>query len=255
MSGYARIHRSLIGHPAFRNDAEGMAFAWMVLRASWKPVRVRYKERPFMLARGQLAVSQRDMAAALDRDKAWIERLWKRLKSEAMIVVEYEAGSAVITICNYDDYQGDAGTCEAVDEAPEEADARQAQGTEQEDKKPEEGNKDEEKCAPAPKLWSCPPGVLAPHWRDFLANRKRKNLTNSETAYLGQLKLLDRFACDEWPPGRLVEKAAEKGWGTIVDPSEYEIPRNGNRPANNPRPTVGSPMLAGLQLLRSQQPG
>ena len=27
MSGYVHIHRSLIGHPAFRNDAEAMAFA------------------------------------------------------------------------------------------------------------------------------------------------------------------------------------------------------------------------------------
>ena len=43
MSGFVVLHRSLLGHPAFRNDAEAMAFAWMILRASWRPVRVRYK--------------------------------------------------------------------------------------------------------------------------------------------------------------------------------------------------------------------
>ena len=144
MSGYARIHRSLIGHPAFRNDAEGMAFAWMILRASWKPVRVRYKGRAFVLERGQLAVSQRDMADALDRDKAWVERLWKRLKTEAMIQVAYEAGAAVITIANYNEYQAEADEREAPDEAareaPNEADVRQARGTEQ---RREEGNTEE----------------------------------------------------------------------------------------------------------------
>lgn len=233
MSGYVLIHRSLIGHPAFRNDAEAMAFAWMVVRAAWKPVRVRYKERGLFLQRGQLSISQRDMAQALDRDKAWIERLWKRLRAEAMIEVGSEAGVAVITICKYDDYQAFDQSREAVNEAPREARARQAQGTEQ---IREKGNIDKGEGAPAQKLWSCPIGVQAPHWRDFLANRKRKNLTNSETAYLGQLRLLERFASDEWPPGRLVEKAAEKGWATIVDPAEYETPRNVQRPPTHHRP-------------------
>lgn len=131
MSGYVRIHRTLVGHPAFRNDAEAMAFAWMVLRAAWKPCRVRYKERAIQLQRGQLSVSQRDMATALDRDKAWVERLWKRLRGEAMIEVTSEAGVAVITICNYEEYQASQGTGEAADEAPREAGARQGRGTEQ----------------------------------------------------------------------------------------------------------------------------
>lgn len=138
MSGYARLHRSLIGHPAFRNDAEAMAFAWMVLRASWKECRVRYKGRAFVLQRGQLAISQRDMADALDRDKAWVERLWKRLRGEAMIEVSYEAGAAVITLCNYERYQASNDDREAPDEALPKAGARQTRGTEQEDKQPEE---------------------------------------------------------------------------------------------------------------------
>lgn len=132
MSGHVRIHRTLIGHPAFRNDAEAMAFAWLVIRAAWRPTRVRYKERSITLRRGQLSVSQRDMARALDRDKAWIERLWKRLRAEAMIEVASEAGVAVITICKYDDYQASGAAREAVNEAQGEAGARQGQGTEQE---------------------------------------------------------------------------------------------------------------------------
>jgi hypothetical protein len=131
VSGYVRIHRSLRGHPAFRNDAEAMAFAWMVMGAAWQLTRVRYKERLIVLQRGQLAVSQRDMARALDRDKAWVERLWKRLKSEAMIAASCEAGVAVITICNYNEFQAESNSREAVYEAPREAGARQGQGTEQ----------------------------------------------------------------------------------------------------------------------------
>jgi hypothetical protein len=132
VSGYVRLHRRICGHHAFRNDSEAMAFSWMVLRAAWQPIRVRYKDRQLWLQRGQLAVSQRDMASAMDRDKAWVERLWKRLRAEAMIMVDSEAGVAVITICNYNEYQAETSQREAADEAPSEAGARQAQGTEQE---------------------------------------------------------------------------------------------------------------------------
>lgn len=88
---------------------------------------------------------------------------------------------------------------------------------------------------PAARAWACPAGVDPDHWRDFRANRRKKRLTDTETAYRAQLRLIERFATAEWPPGRLVEKAAEKGWGTIVDPSEYEDQSNGNRPANHRR--------------------
>lgn len=88
--------------------------------------------------------------------------------------------------------------------------------------------------APAtPRAWACPADVDPGHWRDFRANRRKKRLTDTATAYAAQLRLLERFATAEWPPGRLVEKAAEKGWGTIVDPTEYEDQGNGHRPANH----------------------
>lgn len=242
MSGYVRIHRGLIGHPSFRNDAEAMAFAWMIVRAQWRDTRVRYKGRSFELRRGQLAVSQRDMAAALDRDKAWIERLWKRCKDEAMISVSYEAGAAVLTICNYEEYQSEMQTREAADEAHREAgneaDARQARGTEQRieelknTSEPKGSSVEEER---APKPFSCPAGMgIDPqHWKDFLANRKRRRLVNSVTAYEGQLRALNDYATDLWPPGRLVQKAAEKGWGSIVNPLEFEKQNGQHRPAND----------------------
>jgi hypothetical protein len=76
-------------------------------------------------------------------------------------------------------------------------------------------------------IFVCPKSVDPQHWRDFLANRKRKGAANTETAYAGQLKLIEQYSDDEWPPGRLVQLAAEKGWGTIVNPRESEQ-RNGH---------------------------
>lgn len=136
MSGYARVHRTLLDHPAFRNDAEAMAFAWLVLRAAWRPVRLRYKDRALDLKRGQLAVSVRDFAAAMDRDRGWTERLIKRLKNERMIATAAGAGVLVITICNYDLYQAERDGAAT----PPATAVRQARDTEQEGEELKNGN-------------------------------------------------------------------------------------------------------------------
>lgn len=83
-----------------------MAFAWMIARAAWRPTRVRYKERSIELGRGQLVTSVRDLATALDRDKAWIERLLGRMRAERMIETSRGTSASVITILNYDTFQG-----------------------------------------------------------------------------------------------------------------------------------------------------
>lgn len=140
MSGYVRIHRALCGHPAFRNDAEAMAFAWMIAKAQWRPTRVRYKERGICLLRGQLAVSVRDFAKAMDRDKAWIERLLKRLKGETMIEVRHETGVSVITICNYEQFQSEQDRRKTPNETLGETQPRQRRDTEQGNEEREEEN-------------------------------------------------------------------------------------------------------------------
>jgi|GEM_PF-3353033 len=144
MSGYVRLHRTLLGHPAFRNDAEAMVFAWLITKAAWRPTRVRYKDRLITLDRGQLSVSVRDIAAAHDRDKAWVERLLKRLKSETMIETHGETGVNVITICNYDLYQPNGEGGETPGKTPAETVARQGRDTEQRKEKREEREEEEE---------------------------------------------------------------------------------------------------------------
>ncbi|WP_426254513.1 hypothetical protein [Sphingomonas sp. DC2300-3] len=73
--------------------------------------------------------------------------------------------------------------------------------------------------------WPCPDGVDPEHWADLIANRKSKRLANTPTALAGILRDIAKHADDEWPPGRIVQHAAERGWGAIFDPR----PNTGNR--------------------------
>jgi hypothetical protein len=226
MSGFAVLHRSLLGHPAFRNDAEAMAFAWMILRASWRPVRVRYKGKAISLNRGQLAVSVRDMAEAMDRDKAWIERLFKRLRDETMIETHVETGVSVITICNYTQYQDLGETRETATETPDDTDARQTQDTEQQDKPDNQITSSEAKAssprARAENEFPCPEGVDQIDWQSLLANRKQQRAPMNAGAYRQILQKLERWSRDGWPPGPIVAYAVERGWRTVFETDEMK---------------------------------
>lgn len=57
-------------------------------------------------------------------------------------------------------------------------------------------------------------------WQDFLANRQRKKLANTLSAYKRFLDDIYRLADDDWPPGRLLDHAAAHGWAGIYDPRE-----------------------------------
>lgn len=247
MSGYVRIHRTLLGHPSFRNESETMAFAWLIAKASWRPIRVRYKGHSISLKRGQVAVSQRDMAGAFDRDKAWIERLWKRLKSEAMIEAHTEAGVAVITICNYDQYQGDDDEREAPrkarGETPNEADVRQRRGTEQEREKGKKSSSVAKATSPRAKF-APPPNVSKDQWAAFRAQRKKPINERSYTLLCNKLLKLSE---DGWPPGDMIDLAIERGWETVFAPRT----QNHGHSASNVTSLRGSRPDPALDLYRA----
>lgn len=219
MSGYARFHRSLIGHPAFRNDAEAMAFAYMVLRAAWRPVRVRYKGKALSLDRGQLAMSVRDLADAMDRDKGWVERLLKRLKSETMCETRAETGVLVITICNYEKYQSANDERETDAKTPDETRARQTQDTEQ---RREEGKKETvvtRKRAPRTDSFEIPDWVPAEPWAAYCAMRQRKKAP-VDSYIAGRLfGKLEKIRSGGWDIGKVLDKATLNNWTDVYAPT------------------------------------
>ncbi|MES2452510.1 MAG: hypothetical protein V4610_18315 [Pseudomonadota bacterium] len=78
----------------------------------------------------------------------------------------------------------------------------------------------------------CPDGCDPNDWRDLLANRRTKRLAMTDAAYRKLIRDLAAQADDEWPPGRLLAHAAEKGWAQIFDPRDD--PRGASRHGNRP---------------------
>lgn len=223
MSGYVRLYRTIVGHPAFRNDAEAMAFAWMVLKAAWKPATVRYKGHDIEIKRGELTVSIRDFADRMDRPKGWAERLFARLREHGMIEqknrtqVGTQVGThggtvggtpaQVITICNYDDYQADLQQVGTPNGTPLETGARQRPDTEQRREEEKEEEYDSEESFPISDfkpervvaLWNAMADRTgASRVMKFTTDRRRKVITrlkeNTPEDFIEAINAIERSA-------------------------------------------------------------
>lgn len=257
MSGYVRLHRDLLAHPAFRNDAEAMAFAWMFTRAAWRDTRLRYKGHAVSLTRGQLAVSIRDMADALDRDKAWIERLFKRLRGEAMIETASAAGVSVITICNYDKYQPVSDTGKAEGETVGETDARQTRDTEQRREKGKEETVEARKRAPRTPEFEVPDWVPAEPWAAFVAMRLRKRAAVDSYIAKQTFDKLALWRADGWDVGKVLDKATLNNWTTPYKPTpgrDDDLRGSSSAPSGKQwTPEERAEYLAGLERREAEQ--
>ena len=87
----------------------------------------------------------------------------------------------------------------------------------------------------SPRPWALPAGVSLQVWTDFLANRKRRRLGTSPTAWKAFNDDLRRVSSQTGiPPPDLIERCTAKGWGAIYDPREQRSERSlsGTRPGD-----------------------
>jgi uncharacterized protein YdaU (DUF1376 family) len=83
----------------------------------------------------------------------------------------------------------------------------------------------------SPRPWALPPGVRLAVWTDFLTNRRRKRLVNTESTWKTFQDDLARVSLQTGiPPPELIEICTGKGWGGIYDPNERE--QSHERPDN-----------------------
>ncbi|MCK1577862.1 hypothetical protein [Bradyrhizobium sp. 174] len=116
--GYIKLYRSLFRHEFFRPAAfsEREAFTWMIAEAAWKPRQRRFGQFFVDLERGDLAASLRFLAETWDWSVGAVRGYLGRCEKEGMISTRSDKGVTVVTICNYDIYQGDDQADDTVDD-------------------------------------------------------------------------------------------------------------------------------------------
>lgn len=143
MSGFFLTHRGWMDSPAFkgltRNLCPEAAWLWMIEAAAFKDTTAFSRTGPIELKRGQFSHSLRFMANAWGWDEARVRRLLTRFASAKMIECVAAAGQTVVTICNYEEYQGFDRVGDAEPDALSTQSRRSVDAKKNKDK---QGNKD-----------------------------------------------------------------------------------------------------------------
>lgn len=153
--GFFAVDRGLFDHSSFKPEpfTEREAWLWLISAVLWKPHRVRVGSIQVDLRRGQCAHSTRFMAEKWQWSEARVRRFLGRLKTDAMIDAATDAGITVVTVCNYDKYQGVPPSSDAAIDAATDAAATQQRRKEEElkTKKEEDDDGDRARAAENPK--------------------------------------------------------------------------------------------------------
>lgn len=100
-------------------------------------------------------------------------------------------------------------------------------------------------CVREPRAWALPAGVSLQVWTDFLSNRKRKKLGQTDTAWKSFNDDLKRVSAQTGiPPPELIRQCTAKGWGAIYDPRDNRDGQQrtngmaGHKPSDGLSPTT-----------------
>ena len=108
MSGYIKLYRGLTENPLWNKESFSAGQAWidLLLGANFKDKTIYIRKTKIEVKRGQIAWSMLTMARRWKWSRGKVIRFLKDLESEQMIVQHSGHLTTLITICNYEKYQG-----------------------------------------------------------------------------------------------------------------------------------------------------
>ncbi len=116
--GFLKSHRKMLDNPLFQGRVDWLgAWVWLFHKARWRSSKYNLGGKIITLERGQLVVSLAQLERAWGMSKKQIRLVLARLEIDTMIVTAKGTAGTVITICNYEEYQGETeseGTLEGT---------------------------------------------------------------------------------------------------------------------------------------------
>jgi hypothetical protein len=205
MSGYIKFHRGWHDCDVFNASepyCERAAWAWLLTNAAWKDATRRTGQGAIVkLTRGQIHVSLASLASAWGWSIKRVRGFIDRLEKGHMVGTAKDKTGTVLTISNYEKYQGD-GPVGGTPRGTEKGTAGAQPGHTQEE------DKEDKNTARAGAL-PCPGDVDLRVWADFLALRKAKRAPLSETALA---RIEGEAAKAGWTLSDALAECVVRGW-------------------------------------------
>lgn len=226
MNGYVKSQRKRFKNPLFKSQkfCRGYAWDWLCANAAYVDHEIDARGKTILIKRGQITHSIRFMADVWNWDKAAVSRFLTRLKTETMIETSTETGQIVITICNYELYQGSLNDSETVSDTPDDTLVRQQRDKEEEGKERKEDigpdksdlfSANSNRKKPKKKIItakSFPDWIKPDHAQGILDQRRGKKAPVTEFWLKGFVTQLEIIKSKNGDPNAAIEMIVEKNW-------------------------------------------
>jgi len=178
--GYCYAYRGAWTHPAFNDLREAAIWNFLYQNAFYEDGERNFNKHTFLLKRGQIVVSYSFLAKGFGMTDKGIRVVIQKLEKLGMLGIQGTSKGTILTICNYNEYQGNKKT-EGKQEGNQGANEGQAKGKNNK-KLSKEVNKKERNNIERPA------DVNSQVWDDFIKLRQVKKAPLTETSLRGILR-------------------------------------------------------------------
>ena len=211
MSSWIKLFRDINKHWIWQNSDYLKWWLDILLEVNHAPAKVVIKNKIYDCNRGEKLYSLDTWAHRWGTNKSKARRFLQLLQNDNMIVLKSETQTTRLTVCNYDTYQDMRNTNETQTKRKRNADETHLTPIEE----GKEGKEGKEEIKYTPSAFSfyhelLKLGAEKQLVSDWLAVRKKKKFTNTETALKGFLKQVDKSGNSL---NDVLTKCIEKSWG------------------------------------------
>lgn len=107
MAGWILLHRSILKHWVWLSPLHTQRWLYILLNAAYEERAVEFSNKKLILKRGQLLTTYRQLQADWKTSSDVVNSFLKALERNEMINLEPTKDWTLITVCNYDKYQGE----------------------------------------------------------------------------------------------------------------------------------------------------
>tara|TARA_Y100000593_G_scaffold19936_2_gene39962 strand:- start:6642 stop:7433 length:792 start_codon:yes stop_codon:yes gene_type:complete len=111
--GYIKLYRNLTSNPTFEDPLTLQLFLWLLLNVNYEAKEYNFQGRVFPLKSGQLMTSRHAITKSLGLDRSKALSVYRKLKKlEKLKIVKMDSSKlgVLISILNWDKYQGNGET-------------------------------------------------------------------------------------------------------------------------------------------------
>lgn len=103
LGGWVKLYRSLLDHPVWSHHNAARTLTWIFMRVNWKVG--YYKGNP--VPRGSLITGRHAGSEAVGLSPSTFQRALDKLVELGCITIKADNQKTIVTLCNYERYQGD----------------------------------------------------------------------------------------------------------------------------------------------------